>query len=442
MSEVELVFPFELGKERPWVLPPLGLGYLAAVLGREGINCGITDCTFMGIDAGLREVLHRQPKIVGIYSMVTLGRNADHMARALRKNVDFLVAGGPLPTVYPERFLRYFDFCMRGEAEGGFARLARDLLNGGDGSGIDGVASRANGAKAVPQRIRDLKGIPHPLRSDFPNDRYRDYWEVNFGYSPASIIATRGCPYRCDFCSRPVSGDHFRVREPNDILDEVGEIRTLGYDYLWFADDAFTYDTGLVLGVSEGLREAAPGIRWDCLSRTDGVDDELAQTMRRGGLERVYLGIESGSDETLRLMRKGARVADAENAIMRFARQGVKVGGFFMVGYPGETPDSIWSTVRFSARRELDYISYTVPYPLPGSPLYDRVREQVDPGMEWSHERENALLFKSDFPEAALREVIRLALEAHGLARREGRERALNFLDSKESEYRRLLEAR
>ena len=150
--------------------------------------------------------------------------------------------------------------------------------------------------------------------------------------------------------------------------------------------------------------------------------------MRLSGLERVYLGMESGSDETLHLMKKGVRVADSENAMTLFSQHGVKVGGFFMIGYPGETPESIWSTLELSAREELDYVSYTVPYPLPGSPLYDRLKAYVDPTAEWSRERENAVLYQSEFPEAALKEAIRLAYEAHSLARKAGRDNALDFL--------------
>jgi anaerobic magnesium-protoporphyrin IX monomethyl ester cyclase len=464
MAEVELVFPFELGEDRPWVLPPLGLGYLAAVLEQRGIGWGITDCTFTGIEEGLRRIAARKPSVVGIYSMVTLGRNANRMARALRRKVDFLVAGGPLPTIYPEQFLGSFDYCVKGEAEFAFADVARRLLEGSDVSGLAGVVVRRGdgdrsrrddqndegnrqdwgdggmGAATAGLCVDDLDSVPHPNRAEFPNGSYRKYWRTNFGYSPASLIATRGCPYHCDFCSRPVSGSFFRKRAVDDIIGEIKEIAALGYDHLWFADDAFTCDTQLVVDVSSGIENLRMGLKWDCLSRTDRMDEGLVNAMRRGGLERVYLGIESGSDETLRLMRKGARVEDAENALGLFSRSGVKVGGFFMIGYPGETAESIWSTVKFSARRELDYISYTVPYPLPGSPLYQRIRGSVDSSAEWVRERENAVLYDSEFQEPALKEAIQLAHDAHAIARSRGRERALEFLAAKEAGLMKKLE--
>jgi len=434
MAEVELVFPYELGKDRPWVLPPLGLGYLAAVLKQRHISFGITDCTFTGLDEGIRRIRARRPSIVGVYSMVTLGQNARRIARELKGEVDFLVCGGPLPTVYPGQFLTDFDFCVLGEAEYAFAELARCLFDGRDPGRVEGVVSPGNGGKAKHLRVADLGSVPHPERDGFPNESYRDYWKANYGYSPASIIATRGCPYHCDFCSRPVSGSDFRKRAPKDILDEIGHIIALGYDYLWFADDAFTHDTQLVVDVSNGIRSLDRGIRWDCLSRTDRIDADLVRTMRQGGLERVYLGMESGSDETLRLMKKGAKVADSENALALFSQHGVKVGGFFMIGYPGETPESIWSTLELSARGELDYISYTVPYPLPGSPLYDRMQAYVDPSTEWSRERENVVLYRSEFPETALKGAIRLAYEAHALARKDGRGSALELLAERREE--------
>ena len=451
MAEVELVFPFELGEDRPWVLPPLGLGYLAAVLEQRGIGWGITDCTFIGVEEGTQRILAKRPRIVGIYSMVTLGRNANRMAQALHGKVDFLVAGGPLPTVYPEQFLGAFDYCVKGEAEFVFADLAERLLGGKDATGLMGVVGvsglassgtdgSGTGNESEGPRIADLGSVPHPKRADFPNDAYRAYWKAYFGYSPASIIATRGCPYHCDFCSRPVSGSFFRKREVGDIMEEIGEIIDLGYDHLWFADDAFTYDTQLVLEVSGGIEALGHDIKWDCLSRTDRLDEGLVGAMRKGGLERVYLGIESGCDETLKLMKKGARVEDAENALGLFSRAGVKVGGFFMIGYPGETADSIWSTVKFSAREQFDYISFTVPYPIPGSPLYERMRGYIDSSMEWSRERENAVIYDSEYSGPALKESIKLAYEAHALARKRGRKTALELLRAREAGCMRALE--
>ena len=350
------------------------------------------------------------------------------------------MAGGPLPTAYPGSFLGDFDLVVLGEADYAFPDLVGRLLAGEGPAGVPGVVRREGGStvsSGPPGHVRDLDAVPHPARAEFPNTRYMAYWMEHFGYAPASIVATRGCPYSCDFCSRPVSGDDFRARSPDDVVAEAAEVRALGYRHLWFADDAFTYDTDLVLAICEGLEGV--GVRWDCLSRVDRIDDDMAASMARAGLSKVYLGVESGSDATLRLMGKGTTVAEARSAIRTFAAHGVRTAGFFMVGYPGETLPDAWSTVEMSALAGLDEVSFTVPYPLPGSPLHDRYRTYIDPMREWGRERENTPFIETDIPEATLRMLIETATEAHRLASGGRREEAVELLARRRRECERMV---
>jgi anaerobic magnesium-protoporphyrin IX monomethyl ester cyclase len=443
MTDVELVFPYVLHGQKQWVLPPLGLGYLAAALEKKDIDWGITDCTFLGLSAGLENIKRKKPKIVGVYSMVTFGQNTKYIAQNLRESVDYLVVGGPLPSVYPDNFFPEFDFCVLGEADFSFPALAERILSGSEFDDIPGVVFK-NEDKSKRTRynhiMQNLGTIPHPIRSEFPNEKYMEYWRENFGYSPASIIATRGCPYACDFCSKPTTGTKFRKRSIEDILHEIKGIHDLGYNYLWFADDAFTFDTNFVMELSEGITGLGYDINWDCLSRVDKVDDELVLAMKKSGLTRVYMGIESGSDETLALMKKGAKVDDADLAISLFKKHGISTGGFFMIGYPGETLESIWRTVEFSAREDLDYISYTVPYPLPGSDLYNRHKTYVDPTKEWLEERENTVFVDCGISGNLLRDMIEVAQVAHKIAKTKGRTQALDYLSDKKREFGNIVE--
>lgn len=442
MVDVELVFPYELHGQKPWVLPPLGLGYLAAGLQEKGIDWGITDCTFIGLQAGIEKIIRRKPRIVGIYSMVTLGQNTEYIANKLQGSVDCLVVGGPLPSVYPDNFFPEFDICVLGEADFSFPTLVECILADQEFHNLPGIVYKDGDNSKITksnQIVEDLDSIPHPIRSEFLNKNYMAYWSENFDYAPASIIATRGCPYSCDFCSRPTSGTKFRKRSIEDVLGEIKEIYDLGYRYLWFADDAFTFDTNFIVELCEGISSLGYDLRWDCLSRVDKVDDDLVKVMKNSGLTRVYLGIESGSNETLKLMKKGAKVEDADFAISLFSKHGIKTGGFFMIGYPGETLDSIWRTVEFSAREDLDYISYTVPYPLPGSTLYERHKTYIDPSKEWFTERENTIFIDCGIPENVLRELIEVAYKAHEMARTNGEPQAQDYLKSKEKKYKKMM---
>jgi anaerobic magnesium-protoporphyrin IX monomethyl ester cyclase len=196
--DVELVFPYELKENKPWVLPPLGLGYLAASLEKKGIKWGITDCTFIGLQAGIKRIIDKRPKIVGIYSMVTLGENAKLIARKLRKYVKYLVVGGPLPSVYPDNFFPEFDLCVLGEADFSFSDLVESIFQGQEFKDMPGVFCNDMELKEINKKcqiVEDLNSIPHPIRNEFPNSEYMKYWSENFGYVPASIIATRGIQY-------------------------------------------------------------------------------------------------------------------------------------------------------------------------------------------------------------------------------------------------------
>jgi anaerobic magnesium-protoporphyrin IX monomethyl ester cyclase len=415
------------------VLPPLGIGYLASALDQKNISWEICDCTFYGIEHAIKTINTNKPRIVGIYSMATLGYNAKYIAKKINEQVEYLIAGGPLPSVVPETFLSEFDFCVLGEADFSFTNLVECLLKGEDFSNVSGVVyQNGNEIKRTIdiEYVQNLDLIPHPNRSGFENNKYIKYWNKNFGYAPGSLIATRGCPYSCDFCSRPISGKKFRKRSPEDIIEEIKEIHKLGYRHLWFADDAFTADLDFVFELCAKISNLDFNISWDCLSRVDKINNELVTAMKKSGLAKVYLGIESGSNETLNLMKKGTTIDDSKNAIQLFKNCNVDVGGFFMIGYPDESIESIWDTIEFSVREDLDYISYTVPYPLPGSPLYDRFKTYIDPSIEWSKERENKVFIEGEIPEKVLHQWIKKAYNAHDIAKKKGIDQALRYLAS------------
>jgi anaerobic magnesium-protoporphyrin IX monomethyl ester cyclase len=439
--DVQLVFPYEISEDKPWALPSLGLGYLYSMLKRAGIDCGITDCTFIGLEAGIDRIIQEKPEIVGIYTMVTLGENANFIARRLRGVIPHIVAGGPLATAYPELFLKNFDYCLLGEGEVNIVTFIDRVLKGRDVASIPGVLGRdsKHDPSAGPHVVTDLSAVPHPNRDLFPIDEYKQYWLQNFGYFPASIIATRGCPYNCDFCSRPISGSNFRKRVIDDILAEIDEICRLGYNNFWFADDAISYDTDFFLRLVKGIKEMRGDFQWECLSRTDRIGSAFINSLQESRLRKVYLGLESGSDQTLKLMNKGAKVKDSVEALKLFKQCGIMTHGFFMIGYPGETIEDIWKTVRFSARSDLDEISYTVPYPLPGSKLFERHMAYVDPQKEWSRDRENTVLIDFGFSEKFLKKMIDLAEKAHHIAITNGDQTASDYIDSRRKDIEAVL---
>ena len=256
---------------------------------------------------------------------------------------------------------------------------------------------------------KDIQSFPLPDRSDFEHAAYQKVWLQKNGTKTTSIITTLGCPFDCDFCSRPVFGRLFRHRNLDAVFKEIEEIRKFGYDGLWIADDNFT----LSLPYLEEFCQRIAGLKinWSCLSRSTGIDGSLARHMKAAGCQRVYIGLESGSQTTLNLMNKNATLEDGINAVHHFQKAGIQVAAFFIIGYPGETVSSIESTFNLALTLPLDDISFNVPYPLPGSRLYDRV-SGIDENKDWVVENEVTFIYSSEFDPHWLRRRIAQTLQA------------------------------
>jgi len=185
----------------------------------------------------------------------------------------------------------------------------------------------------------------------------------------------------------------------------------LGYERVWFADDCFTLNRKHLLGVCQELVRRNVDVGWECLSRVDTMDFEVAEGMKRAGCLRVFFGIESGNDTVLNLMNKHITISQAEKAVHVAKAAGLKVGAFFIVGYPGESDKTVLDTVRFASRLPLDYLSFTLPYPIPGTPLFDRVKNKGVSIEDWEEPKNyrlirHKLLYDSGFSETKLKFAI------------------------------------
>jgi anaerobic magnesium-protoporphyrin IX monomethyl ester cyclase len=415
--KVTLVYPFFQPQRDNSIFrfPPLGLGYVASALKAQGIDVNLVDCTFLTKQEALDRVKGTNPQIVGIYSMFSMKKASLELASSLKGNCDLLVCGGPLPTLDPTDFLGVFDVAAIGEGEETMVELAECYERGRPIFTVNGLAYIEKGSiKFTPQRkfIEDLNALSFPSRDLFENDAYKRYYMKRFGYTTTPLISSRGCPFSCDFCSRPVFGTTFRSRLPKNIAAEIEEIADLGYDRVWFADDCFTLNPKHLRQVCDLLVQQNIDIRWECLSRVDTLNVEVAKDMKRAGCLRVFFGIESGNDSILSVMNKQITTAQAEKAVYAAKEAGLQVGAFFIVGYPGESDRTVLDTVRFASGLPLDYLSFTLPYPIPGTPLHERVKDNgsfvVDDWEEpknWGLIR-HKLLYGSSFSEKKLKFAI------------------------------------
>jgi anaerobic magnesium-protoporphyrin IX monomethyl ester cyclase len=388
MTSVLLVYPYfrpRLDRSQ-FRFPPLGVAYVAAAVRAAGHDVRLLDCTFLTRDEAARLALAARADVVGISCLATLEDDALHLAGRLRGHCGALVAGGPLPTCEPDRFLGAFDLVVRGEGEQTMVELLDVLEAAGDPGGVPGVVaarSWGRGGGAAPRSPvarpfrEDLDALAFPARDLLPNDAYIADGRRRQGAAVTTVMSTRGCPYTCDFCSNVVFGHSYRARSPENVVDELEEALALGYDRISFADDVFTLEHERVLAVCDEIARRRLRFAWECLGRVDGFDDRLARRMRAAGCDRVFFGIESGVDDVLRLMNKRTTAAQARGAVLAAHAAGLQVGAFFIVCYPGESDDTVLETLRFIRSLPLDYLGLTVPYPLPGTGLYDKVGGRV-----------------------------------------------------------------
>ncbi len=427
-TDVVLIYPQRAPREgRHWIMPSLGLMYLSASLRRAGYSVRHIDHTFRERADVLEEIERLRPSVIGVYCMITMQDEALSLAEQVRGKA-LTVVGGPYPSGEPETFVDRFDLVAVGEGEETIVSIMRHLDDRA-WDGIPGLVFRRDGeiVKTVArQRVKDMTDLPLPYRGDVPNDQYIAYWRRHWKDATTPLMATRGCPFRCDFCHKSVFGDLFSARPVESVVAEMREIAALGYDHVWMSDDLFTLNYRRTLELAKAIEEAHLPLTWECLSRVTHVDRALFEQMRRAGCKRIFFGIESGDEGVLKEMKKGITPALARTAVEACVAAGIKAAGFFMVGYIGETTDSLIRSINFSSSLPLDYVSYTIAYPLPGTGFYDRVRERRLHG-EWHKVRHNRLLFNTDFSENKLRAAILKGAIQHRLNRLRMRRTARAF---------------
>ena len=415
MTSVVLIYPFFKPRRDRSVFrfPPLGISYVAASLQAAGHDVRVIDCTFLNRKEALSKALEVKADVVGIYCMVSMMDECMWFARELRPHCRLLVAGGPLPTCDPEPFLEQFDVVVRGEGERTMLEL---LQKDAQGSGLEGTAGLVYRTAASGQAearlvhtaerpfARELDGVPFPARDLLPNADYIKYTKKKYGYSITTVMSTRGCPFRCEFCSNVVFGGSYRERSPGNVVEEIEAALRLGYERISFADDVFTMKKDRVIAVCREIRRRELHFSWECLGRVDALDYATALEMKAAGCRRIFFGIESGSDEILERMNKKITTDEAVRAVDAARRAGLQVGAFFILCYPGDTDDTVLKTLRFATRLPLNYLGLSMPYPLPGTDLYARTREQItrDWRPDTNHFGGHVVIFKGGFSQAKM----------------------------------------
>lgn len=373
--------PYPL-EENP--IPSLSLSYLAAVLQEEGIEVQILDLlvTKYSSDKVRNKLEEYQPQVVGA-TCVTL--NYPTAARILKVCKDFdpgivTVMGGPhVSFALEETLLRapWIDVVVIKEGERTLVELVRALEKGVGFSQVAGIAFRED--KRVVQTeprplIENLDELPLPSRNLLPLSKYRALG------APCNLITSRGCPYGCIFCSgRRMFGRRVRFRNPRLVVDEIEIIhKELGFEKINIVDDTFTLNHRHARNVCEEIIRRNLPIQWTVFARVDTVTRDLLEIMKEAGCTYLLFGVESGSEQILKTVNKGITVDDVRRGTKLTTEAGIKVFASFILGLPGESPETARQSVDLAQELRREYGSqygFHMLSPLPGTELYEKAEE-------------------------------------------------------------------
>ena len=253
---------------------------------------------------------------------------------------------------------------------------------------IRGIGYRQNGHIEVnlPRNfIKDLDALPIPKHELLPFDKYR----MPLIRGPFTFIVTsRGCPAGCTYCIKHVSYQFgLRLRSPEKLMEELWQLKEMGLNNIHMYADLFTVNREQVMDLCKRMIDEKIDIRWTCNSRVDYVDEEMLHTMREAGNWLISWGIESGNEQILKHAHKGA-YPDKARLSLRWARDaGIKNWGYFIIGLPGETEETIRQTIDFAKELPLDIALFHVAAPYPGTPFFFEVveNEWFRPGTRWEN---------------------------------------------------------
>ncbi len=355
---------------------PIGLAYLAAVLEKEGVQLTVFDCLALGINhKTLGEYFAKfQPDVVGLTAVTPTVESAMQVAHTANQVVPnaFVVMGGPHVTFADEEVLTSnpdIDVIVRGEGEITIIELLQTHFGGGDLANVVGISYR-KGKQVVRTAartfIQNLDELPRPAYKYFALEKYQ-----TFKKSVLPILTSRGCPFQCAYCvSSRMAGKDFRARDPKLVVDELEWLRdTYNASAVSFYDDAFTYDTERAIQLCEEIKRRKVGLPWDCQTRVDRINKEILQKMKDAGCELVSFGAESGCQKILDSVNKKTTTELNEKAVKMAKSVGLSVAMSVIIGYPGETAESLQQTFDFIKRTKPDYVYLCIATPYPGTDM-------------------------------------------------------------------------
>jgi anaerobic magnesium-protoporphyrin IX monomethyl ester cyclase len=422
--------PKQAAKMQPY--PPLQTILAAAVLEKAGISVALFDPTLDSPRQGFRDALEaHRPKLVVVceddfnfLSKMCLARNRElafWMAQTAREaQIETAVHGSDASDHVAEYLAAGFNSVLIGEVETTLLELAQ----GSPVETITGLAFRCDRGvhRNGPRQLRaDLDSLPSPAWHLVDIDRYRAAWMEAHGMFSLNVASSRGCPYRCNWCAKPIYGNTYHARSPKAVAEEMLFLkRTYNPDHIWFADDIFALSPRWTEEFAAAVERLQAQVPFKMQSRCDLMTRNTVGALRRAGCQEVWMGAESGSQRILTAMDKDIHVSDVRAARENLRKHGIRACFFLQFGYPGERWGDIEATIQMTRELRPDDIGVSVSYPLPGTKFHQIVAAEMGAKANWNDSSDLAMMFCGEFSTdfyralaSALRQEVRGDRDSH-----------------------------
>jgi anaerobic magnesium-protoporphyrin IX monomethyl ester cyclase len=403
--------------------PPLQTLIAAALLRERGYSIALYDVTLASDpEEEFRAALQKErPRMVAViednFNFLTkmcLSCNRDlsfRMCEAARQiGIPAIVNGSDSTDAAGAYLEAGFEVVLSGELEGTLEDVARMIVFGdAPREAIDGVVYLENGRLHRTGRrapISELDSLPDAAWDLVDVDSYRTAWMQAHGYFSLNLVSSRGCPYRCNWCAKPVFASNYHFRSPDRVASEMLRLkRELQADHIWFADDIFALSPQWTRAFADEVERIGAAIPFKMQSRCDLMTRNTVGALRRAGCAEVWMGAESGSQKVLDSMDKGTRVEQIYEARENLRRNEIRAGFFLQFGYPGETWGDIEQTIRMVRDTAPDDVGISVSYPLPGTKFHARVSSELGEKVNWRDSDDLSMMFRGAYSTEFYREL-------------------------------------
>jgi len=403
--------------------PPLGTLYAAAVLRQQGYDVALHDVMFTkGPEEIIPAIEKFQPDILVLYDdgfnyltkmcLTNMREAAFKMSKLAKERGCTVIVSSSDSTDHFEKYIEEgADFILIGEAEATLLELVNSLReNASNYSAITGLAYRQNGCVVkTPKRLvlKDLDSLPFPAWDIINIEPYRESWLKHAGYFSMNMGTTRGCPFKCNWCAKPIYGNRYNSRSPQNVVNELKMLKEkFQFDHIWFCDDIFGLKPNWVNEFADLVEREGLRFKFKIQARADLLlQENYVRDLARAGCHNIWMGAESGSQRVLDAMDKGTTVGQIYESTKLIRKYGMKPSFFIQFGYLGETKEDIKKTIDMINELLPYEIGISVSYPLPGTGFYDKVKADLNEKTNWTDSDELVLMFRNTYQPAFYKQL-------------------------------------